>query len=406
MDVRDLSQYIIKLCGRETLDQLGTNKELLLQKIFGQDPSKDQVKAIISDAASFASNAEEQLFYEFVQNAYDANADSLFFYANEKYLIVLNNGEPFYTDFDIFETEEIREGQLYNFLAKGKSLKRGSDNKLGKYGQGSKLLYTLLTDVSENKGNEDLLIDTIFNDKKGPYLISWYNRNQLANLLQNQGEWNPSQGDDYKNNILFAKILMCYYPIAPGREEDWFSKEEALQAIRAFDTLVDPRRNLNFLNRGTALIIPLGKGKYERITSKENMERVKTRLGGFASITKDQECNKGKKLDHINVIGEEIEQHEVESVFVDFEAEGNLFHYQFAFNPVFAEINYVNLFKGLPILETKLQLGFIIDSDKFEVDSSRQRISDKDKTKDQLIRAFSKLITELRAIKKTSPEKI
>lgn len=111
MNVRNISQYITKLCGKETLDLLGSNKELLLQKIYGQDPSRDQVKTVISDAASFASNAEEQLFYEFVQNAYDANADSLFFYANEKYLIVLNNGEPFYTDFDIFESETIRDGQ-------------------------------------------------------------------------------------------------------------------------------------------------------------------------------------------------------------------------------------------------------------------------------------------------------
>lgn len=63
------------------------------------------------------------------------------------YLIVLNNGEPFYTDFDIFEdrddeNETIRDGQLYNFLAKGKSLKRNDIKKLGKYGPGSKLLCT------------------------------------------------------------------------------------------------------------------------------------------------------------------------------------------------------------------------------------------------------------------------
>ena len=42
-------------------------------------------------------------------------------------------------------------------LAKGKSLKRTDNSKLGKYGQGSKLLYTLLTEVSESEDNEDLL---------------------------------------------------------------------------------------------------------------------------------------------------------------------------------------------------------------------------------------------------------
>lgn len=322
MNVRNISQYITKLCGKETLDLLGSNKELLLQKIYGQDPSRDQVKTVISDAASFASNAEEQLFYEFVQNAYDANADSLFFYANEKYLIVLNNGEPFYTDFDIFESETIRDGQLYNFLAKGKSLKRNDNSKLGKYGQGSKLLYTLLTEVSESEENEDLLVKTLYDEKKGPYLISWYNRNQLANLLQEQGNWVQADGDNYQENILFAKILMSYYPIAPGTSEELFSTKEALDAINAFDTLVDPRRNLHFLNRGTALIIPLGKGKYEKITSDINMERVRTRLGVFASITKDQDRNEGKTVEHIYVMGEEVEQHEVQSVFVDFQIDG------------------------------------------------------------------------------------
>ena len=405
MTIRDLNQYIRALCGEETLNLLGTNKELLLQKIYGQDPSSDQVKGVIQDVASFASNAEEQLFYEFVQNAYDANADSLFFYANKNYLVVLNNGEPFYTDFDIFESENIRDGQLYNFLAKGKSLKRSDPGKFGKYGQGSKLLYTLLTEVSESEGNEELLVKTLYEEKKGPYLISWYDRRQLANLLQKQGVWTPAQGDDYKENILFAKILMSYYPIAPGTSEELFSTKEALDAIDAFDSLVDPRRNLNFLNRGTALIIPLGEGKYEKITSEANLERVKTRLGGFASITKAQERNEGKTVDHIYVMGEEVEQHDVQSVFVDFKVDGKPFFYHFAFNPIFAEKNFVNLFKGLPILETKLRLGFIIDSQKFDVDSSRQRISDKDKTKGQLIRAFKELVKELREIKKTNPAK-
>lgn len=405
MNIRNLSQYITALCGEEDLSKLGSNKELLLQKIYGQDPSPEQVKSVISDAASFASNAEEQLFYEFVQNAYDANADSLFFYANEKYLVVLNNGKPFYTDFDIFQSNDIKEGQLYNFLAKGKSLKRGDSKMLGKYGQGSKLLYTLLTKVDDREENEELLIDAIYEQKKGPYLISWYNRTQLANLLLKQPVWIPSQGDDYENNILFAKILMSYYPLAPGVDEELFSTQEALDAIEAFDTLVDPRRNLHYLNRGTALIIPLGKGKYERISSKENLERVRTRLGGFASITRDQDRNEGKSVQHIYVMGEEIEQHDVKSAFVEFEVNGKPFYYHFAFNPVFAEKNFVNLFKGLPILETKLRLGFIIDSQKFDVDSSRQRISDKAKTQAQLVMAFKELVLKLEQIRKEEPEK-
>ena len=201
MTIRDLSQYIKALCSKETIELLGTNQEVFLQLMDGRGPS-DQVQALISGAASFASNAEEQLFYEFVQNAYDANADSLFFYANDKYLIVLNNGEPFYTDFNIFYTEKPRDGQLYNFLAKGKSLKRSDATKLGKYGQGSKLLYTLLTDISDSSSNEDMLIKAIYEEKKGPYLISWYDRKQLANLLLKQSNWTLAQADDYQNHLL------------------------------------------------------------------------------------------------------------------------------------------------------------------------------------------------------------
>ena len=220
-----------------------------------------------------------------------------------------------------------------------------------------------------------------------------------------QGIWTPAAGDDYKENILFAKILMSYYPIAPGRCEDLFSTKEALDAIDAFDTLVNPRRNLSFLNRGTALIIPLGKGKYTRIIAKDNIERVRARLGVFASISKDQKRNAGKTVEHIYVLGEEVEQHEAQSVFIDFKVDGKTFYYHFAFNPAFARKNVVNLFKGLPILETKLQLGFVIDSQSFDVDSSRQRVLDKNKTKEQLIKAFSELVAALTDIKVTDPKK-
>lgn len=393
MKVRDLREYTRALCkGNETIDLLGTDKEVFLKIMNGQMKT---VRGLITNAASFASNAEEQLFYEFVQNAYDANADSLFFYANEDYLIVLNNGDPFYTDFDFFDSAERRDGNLYSFLAKGQSEKMEDDSKLGKYGQGSKLLYTLLADVDYNAKTEDLLYEAIQTKRKGPYLISWNDKSQLDAILINGDNWVPSKGDDYVNNILFAKILMSYYPIAPGQCPEFFTNEEAASAVRAFDTLVDPRRNMHFLNKGTALIIPLGKGKYEAIISEKNLENVRTRLGGYASLSGDQERNSGKKLSHIYVMGEEIEQHEVKSILIEYDIDGRTFNYHFAFNPVFAEKGYVNFFKGLPILQTKYNLGFIIDSQVFDVDDSRQRISDTVKAENQLKIAYAHLLEEV-----------
>ena len=55
--------------------------------------------------------------------------------------------------------------------------------------------------------------------------------------------------------------------------------------VRAFELLVDPRRNMHFLTRGTALIIPLGKGKYESIVAEANLQNVRSRLGGFLSVS-------------------------------------------------------------------------------------------------------------------------
>lgn len=405
MKVRDLRQYIRTISnGKETLDLLGSDSEYFMEIMSGRG---EQVDALITSAASFANNAKEQLFYEFVQNAYDANADSLFFYANENYLIVLNNGDPFYTDMDIFEKkgEDIRDGQLYNFLAKGKSLKLKRKEKLGKYGQGSKLLYTLLADIDHNTETEELLKDVIINQKKGPYLISWYNMSQLDALLINKDEWIPAQADDVENNILFAKILMSYYPIAPGQATNFFTNQEAQDAIKAFDELVDPKRNKNFLTRGTAIIVPLGKGKYDAIVSDANLENVRARLGAFASITADQERNFGKSLKHIYVMKQEIEQHPVRSLFVEFEEAGKKFEYHFAFNPIFAEKNVVNFFKGLPILQTKYRFGFILDSQILEVDDSRQRFTDIEKTCAQLRLAYKYLIVELEKLKGIDREK-
>ena len=205
--------------------------------------------------------------------------------------------------------------------------------------------------------------------------------------------------------ILFAKILMSYYPVAPGQCLDLFTNEEAQKAVRAFELLVDPRRNMHFLTRGTALIIPLGKGKYESIVADSNLQNVRSRLGGFASITADLEHNRGKCLKHIYVMGEEIEQLPVQSLFLEYDNEGRTFEYHFAFNPAFSEKNVVNFFQGLPILQTKYRLGFIIDSKVFDIDDSRQRITDTDKTGSQLRLAFSKLIERLEELRTTDREK-
>ena len=406
MRVRNLKQYIESIPGSGyNISELGTHREPFLTYMGGHYQNIDQVKKFIESSSSFATNAEEQLFYEFVQNAYDAQADSLFFFANDNYLIVLNNGRPFYTDFDL-QADDKKAGQLYNFLAKGKSDKSGDDEQMGQYGQGSKLLYTLITNVPETSEYTDaeLLVRAIYDEKKGPYLISWNSQEQLTNLLYGEKTWELAQADDYENNILFAKILYSYFPIAPSQEPKLFGDNEAKKIVDVFDKLVNPRRNLQFLNSGTSLIIPLGKGKSELINSSTNLSRVRTRLGGFSALTSDQDERKGLKLKHIYVLGQEIEQTEVKSIKWEKKQGSKTYKYHLAFNPKFAQEGYVNIFKGLPILSTKHHLGFIIDSQCFQTDDSRQRLSNPQTFGMQLKDIFEELVKRLKHIKETDAE--
>ena len=74
------------------------------------------------------------------------------------------------------------------------------------------------------------------------------------------------------------------------------------------------------------MIIPLGKGKYESIVAENNLENVRDRLGSFASITGAKNQNETNSLQHIYVMGKEVDQHPIESVFVEFEDDGRNFY--------------------------------------------------------------------------------
>ena len=388
MKIRNLQDYIKQWSEVDSLHLLGTDDEPFLSKLNGEET---QVDAWIEGSASFANNAQEQLFYEFVQNAFDADADSLMFYMNKDYLIILNNGNPFYTD---PRSDKERDGQLYNFLAKGKSQKHNDNSKLGNFGQGSKLLYTLIANTGL-ESNSELLSIAIKKEKRGPYLISWANDEQLQNFLEDRNKWELGDFKDYQHNMLIAKILMSYYPITPGIDEKLFSKEEISKVVASFNTLVDPRRNINRLRQGTALIVPLGKGQYERINAPENVQHVRERLGDFAAVQGDKPKNKQNKLKYISVFGSEVPVRDVKSIFVTIPVGTKDVEYQICFNPELAMEGVVNFYKALPIHETRYGLGFIIDSENFEVDDSRQRIQDKEKTGQLLEMVFKKLKAEL-----------
>ena len=88
MKIRDLKQYPASICKEEQPRSITQEVAdfAMLKTMFG---AKKDAKGIIGTSSSFASNSQEQLFYEFVQNAFDANADTLLFNANKDFLVVL-----------------------------------------------------------------------------------------------------------------------------------------------------------------------------------------------------------------------------------------------------------------------------------------------------------------------------
>lgn len=402
MKIRNISTYIENRGFKEELSKLGTSDEPFLRAIQGDEPNVD---TIIEGNASFAQNAEEQLFYEFVQNAYDANAEDLFFFANNDFLVVLNNGKPFYTDTVKQSNGKYKEGQLFNFLARGKSQKHGDKNLMGNYGQGSKLLYTLLCDVGDLRTNEEQLSQKIKKERKGPYLISWSNKRQLDNILYGRKEWEYIDPNDTENGSLICKIVMGYYPLMPGIDSSYFSKIELDSAISAFIDLVDPKRSENRLKQGTALIVPLGNGQCERISAINNLNKVELGLTGFTSLISSSQKYKGANTRNISVLGRTITPHKGESITIEVPIEGSMPQsFSFVFSDDFAINNYVSLYKWLPITTTRYGLGFLIDSMSFDIDDSRQRITNPEKVLTQLTNAFSSLIKELDDIKDNTPQ--
>ena len=409
MKIRNLQEFIQDRCPNKELNSLDLlytedrNEEPFLSAILGDEGDVDNM---VEKVASFAKDPEQQVFYEFVQNAFDANADTAYFYAGtvegKDYLLVLNDGKPFYTDPKVKNKKEKREGQLFSFLNKGKSDKP-NEPSIGEFGIGSKLLYTLLTDSSEDFSVASLMKPAIIDGRRAPYLLSWAEGRQLDNFLLDRNIWDRSCG--YANTeFLIAKILCCYYPLEPGVNSTLFSDSEASLLATVVKTLVNPEHLLHrFRQSGTAIIIPLGDGKLRTLTEERLTDKVGGCLAPFSSIIRGYKEFENKHLSRIFFLGKEIEEIHAVTVPVDIEKKINnetkKYKYQFVFDESFISQNTVNLYKALPISDSVYNLNFIIDSLDFPVDDSRQDISESNVAINGIKKAMVKLVEQLDSIK-------
>lgn len=411
MKIRNLQAFIQDRCAkkseRPSLDYLfkeDRNNEPFLYEILGSDGDVD---TMVQNCASFAKDSEQQVFYEFVQNAFDANSKNLFFMMGQvegsDYLLVVNDGEPFHTDRHTGNKSDKRDGQLFSFLNKGKSDKP-NPLSIGKFGMGSKLMYSLLVDQSEEFSTSSLMKDALIDQRKAPYLISWSKGEQIDNFLLDRGGWDRSCGYD-NEELLICKILCCYYPLEPGVSQVLFPDHEVSRLTKVINELVRPERlKIRLQKSGSILVLPLGEGKLDLLASNDHLDKIGKRLAPFATIITGYKEFSGKHLDRIWLNDREIIPITADTVQVEIEKrlgqKTDKYLYQFVFSPELHTEDCVNLYKALPVSDTVFNLNFIIDSLDLPTDDSRQGISEVQVASNNIRQAMTLLLPRLEQMMK------
>ena len=372
MNIRNTRVYINEITGGQPIGKIGTPSDPLYQKVI----KAQSLEAHVGPLTKFAINSGVQLFYELLQNAQDAQADRLFFFLSERYLIVVNNGKPLQTNFNA-RSEEIPKGELFSFISAGD--KYGEEGSIGKFGQGSKLLYNMI--IPHREGNdleratEDKLIRAIIQEKKGPIIYSWSSLSQLEILFNSKPNEIDTSESCNNEHPLFFKILYAYHPVYPGEEvvdkegnsTIGFSAEEVRKLI---DALQDIRVKFEKIhcNEGLMILIPLGNGQYEEINNKLENTIIPGIRSSLPFISKlEKVIFNDFDIRRSNYIKKEITPivEEEREIKIDIAFPSNLEGYQ---EPI------ANFYQYFPISNTVFGLNFIINTEAYEIDRSRQNL--------------------------------
>lgn len=371
MKVRNLQSYIRFLTGGNDVSQLGNQDDQLLKSLAG---IVDSLNQYVGTTTNFATDSALQIFYEFMQNADDAGGSRMGFFFDEKNFIAINDGLPFYTD----DYNDIRrKGQLKSFLQRQRGDKFDDKESIGRYGQGSKLMYDLLTsqqskDQSLSNSRELALQKALLNDCSGPILFSWSAFKHLEHLVSAHSTPEYTGGCSDASNPLLTKIIYTYYPASLGQsvkdyfgnEKVLFGKEELAECI-AFVNYIKNKLNIFEYNKGSLFYIRLGEGQYDRLEKVINdglKDGISTSLAFLVN------------LKMVQIQNEKIEKTLFNVVEIPTTAEDIKITLAIPKDPGEASKRFCNFYKYFPITDTKYGLNFIINCTAYEVDGSRQRI--------------------------------
>lgn len=328
---------------------------------------KSDIKAFLDKELSLTG--EYQIIYEIIQNADDAEADSLLVYYDERFLLFANNGKPF--DY----------GDIRSICNIGQSTKRRC-NKIGRFGVGFKLVYRLLGSV-----------DDVVGEYKAPIIFSWNDKNQIKELVEFDANSNIEVSDiEYPK--LF-KLILTAVPVGVGEKlfdlngkcRELFSKDELIELVRFINENNKLKDCLLKFDQGSLFFIKLKDFEEFRRHLGEQIEYIKTSLSFLNNlksvVINSEEYEKPKSVKIVDfTIGKNSNDWYQLEEYLSNEQKQCDFQIKVAFIPYSAYSTdsidfrqYPTLYKFLPISNERHRLNFIIHSD-FKIETSRRNIEE------------------------------
>ena len=391
MKIKNLKKYIENISGSKFDFLLSSEKSNPFYKeLFGG--ASFNLEYQIEEISGFAKNSNTQIFYELLQNADDSNATSFVCFFDEKNFIAINNGESFYTD---GSTETGDKGRLLSFLKKNAGQKHNDSKSIGKHGQGSKLLYDLLTpeileDSLEILSKGERLKTAIKDQNIGPILFSWEGYTSLEKFKNWEKEEFSFDDNLLANNSpLLTKILYTYFPFLPTINDERFNFDELESCVSFLKKNID-RFNRHEFNRGTLLYLNLGEGRQDQILrafeGDSLMSGITTSLALLPGSLQQVQIN--------DTIIQRPGKFECYTLFEDPKKKTELILPK---SPEKIEEELTNFYQYFPVTDEVHGLKFIINSAYFTIKGSRQEIDVTDTYNQEVLKKISKRIQELYA---------
>ncbi len=189
--VRDMSRFredwiknsiLGKRLSEKDYDEVSKNIREFFHIVHGD---KSNIESFLNKEINLTG--DYQIIYELMQNAEDADADKLLVYYNDKYLLFVNNGEPF-SDRNIKSIcnvgQSTKSSNNENSLIKHRKY-------IGKFGIGFKLVYHLLGGVEQ------------IMKYKAPIIFSWGDKKEIEDFLN----CDSFESADVEHPVLFKPIL-------------------------------------------------------------------------------------------------------------------------------------------------------------------------------------------------------